>query len=159
MKQKIWRYFLQILTYRNDLIDIIIPFFQNLNNNSTHECFSFTKTYSLQNDNQNQQNHQNAYNFLKSLSNYQRLLLRNNNLLNQETYEAVRQDFYLQNNESEIGKILHDDDLEKLRQLIIKNQVNVLTSIIIPFNGVKYKRVPILIYSIIQKSTKCLIKI
>ena len=39
MEIKIWRNLIQILSYRNDLIDIIKPFFDNLCNRNNNENF------------------------------------------------------------------------------------------------------------------------
>jgi len=158
MKEKIWRHFIQILTYRNDLIDVIKPFFQNLQNNSTHENFKFEDIYFLKNyihtyqtdaliNNQtdqqiNKQRNQSKYIFLYSLSKYQRQLLLNYQILNQETYETLDLVFFSSNIENniersyhddkwdkEIETIFHEDNLEKLRKLILDNRINASSSL------------------------------
>ena len=48
MKEKIWRFLAQILYYRNEAVDIIKPFYENLNNNNinNHNNIQILKTFS-----------------------------------------------------------------------------------------------------------------
>ena len=48
MNVKIWRFFAQILFYRNDLIEVIKPFFKNLKNDNINDkkYIPFHKTFS-----------------------------------------------------------------------------------------------------------------
>ena len=41
MEYQIWRQLIQMLSYRNDLFDIIKPFFEQLNNNNNKNSEKF----------------------------------------------------------------------------------------------------------------------
>ena len=77
MEYKIWRRLIQILTFREDLIDTIKPFMDNLNNSNNNQIFRI-----------NEENH---IPFLKSLLNYQIDLLYKYKIINEERFSTLEQ--------------------------------------------------------------------
>ena len=138
MKEKIWRNFVLIFRYRSDLINVIKPFFQVLKNNSTNECFNFKETYNLTND--LKKNKQLCPFFNVSSSNY--------------IYQLIDDDHPSLPSDEGLKKIIQNDQSEELRQYIIDNQIHSSYQIGASFREVNM-RIPILIYSNIQKATKC----
>ena len=74
MHEKIWRFLAQILNDRNDLVNIVKPFFENLNNKN------------MNNENINDQKY---IPFLKSLFNHQKKVLYKNEVITEEIYHSI----------------------------------------------------------------------
>ena len=149
MEKKLWLRFIQILSYRGDLLNIINPFFENLKNNNTNEEF---KIYD-----------EKYISFLKSLPNYQLNLLYQYKIIDDERYSTLRskktisdkKKHSLNPNEEIVREIIKADKVQELQKLILEKDINTIDSIITKFMIFNLMKIPIIIYSIIENSTQC----
>jgi len=141
MELKVWRQLIQILSFRNDVVSIIKPFFFNLNRNTI-----LNQKYDP---------------FLNSLSKYHLELLYNYKILPKDKYA-----FLIYNNGSirfstntKIEEIIHEiiegDNVEKLQILIREKDFKEMSSINKPFNEVEKMKIPLLQYCVIKQAIKC----
>ena len=75
MQYQIWRHLIQILSFRNDLIDTIKPFFSQLNNNNNKEKYNINEEKHIP--------------FLKSFENFQLKLLYKYKIIEEEIYSNI----------------------------------------------------------------------
>ena len=140
-----------MLSYRNDLIDTVRPFFQNLTNSANNERFNINEEKHIP--------------FLKLLFDSQLKVLYKFEIINEEKYSAVvpkkeNLSTNSSNHEEEIviersREIIKEDQMEKLQILIRENGINTISPIIKSFNEIKKMKIPIIIECIIQKAIKC----
>jgi len=142
MEYKIWRQFIQILSFRSDLIDVIKPFFEELKNNNNNNKFYF-----------NEKNEE-KFAFLNSLFDYQLELLEDNGILN-ECQVLGRNKFSLSDDEILVREIIKGDKMEEMQRLIREKGTNGIGHITNSFNEVRKMKIPIIIECIIQKAIKC----
>ena len=149
MEYQIWKQLIQILSFRNDLIDTIKPFFVQLNNNNNG-------TFNI-----NEDKH---ILFLKSLGNFQLDVLHKYKIIDEEIYTATTlNDEFFSNNSSEssnneeeiVKEIIKRDKLEEMKRLIREKGIDEINHITKSFNEVEKMIIPIMIYCIIQKAPKC----
>ena len=72
MQSQIWRHLIQILSFRNDLIDTIKPFFSQLNNSNNKEKYNINEEKHIP--------------FLKSFSNFELAVLHKYKIINEKIY-------------------------------------------------------------------------
>ena len=133
MQMKIWRCFIQILSYRRDLIDIIKPFMENLQNNNI--------------------NKEKYLPFLKRISTYELAVLHQHGILKEENYQSLIHYNPWKYPEEKVEKIIQEDKLEELQKLV--NEKRIKKVIITSFNEVNYMEIPIIQYCLIHKAMKC----
>ena len=170
MEYQIWRQLIQILSFRNDLITIIKPFFDQLNNNNNNEIFNL-----------NEEKH---ISFLKSFSNFQLKVLLKYEIINEKIYNATiwknkvplslkklllrsddsdseeeNQDISSsesgKNGERNVEAIIQGDKVEELQRLIREKGIEAISPLKTSFNEIEKMEIPIIIYTIIQKASKC----
>ena len=76
MEYHIWRHLIQILSFRNDLIETIKPFFEQLTNNNNQETFTFNE----------EEKHTP---FLRSLDKFQLKILHEYGIIDGELYGNI----------------------------------------------------------------------
>ena len=118
--QKVQRKVVQILSYRNDLIDTIKPFIEQLNNND--EKFNINEEKHIP--------------FLKSFSNFQNEVLHKYEIIDEKIYKAIipKKDFSpkkfsfesLQSDKTIIREIIQGDKLEEMQRLIREKGINTI---------------------------------
>ena len=144
-----------MLSYRNDLIDKIKPFFEKLHNNNKNEQYNI-----------NQEKH---IPFLKSLAKFQIKLLKEYEIIDDWIYlaipsiESADREFD-ESDESDDGEIerytrvqeiIKRDNLEEMQNLIREKGIKGISPIIKSFNEVNELAIPIINECIIQKAIKC----
>ena len=136
MKEKIWRILAQILNHRNDLIDIIKPFFENLNNNNIND----EKYIPL----------------LKTFSKDQLECLYQNGIIKEEFYSHMP-NIKLQNQlfTLPIEKIIQGDKIIELQNLILERNIKTFNAITKTFKEVEKMKIPIIQYCIMKKAIEC----
>ena len=145
-----------MLSYRNDLVDTIKPFFQNLNNNNN------TNKNNIENFNINEEKHMK---FLRLLPSSQLELLYKFDIIDEKKYIDLISEkklstqrnvsATLNTTENIINKIIEDDKLEEMQRLIREKGIKSICPIKKSFNEVKEMKISIIIECIIQKATKC----
>ena len=155
MQYQIWRHSIQILSFRNDLIDTIKRFFIELNNNNNNN----KEKYNI-----NEQIH---IPFLKSLSSFQLKILYKYKIIDEEIYSIVgKQRISTTNSSNDISEtsnkeekmvkeIIEGDKIEELRKLIMEKDIKAISPITKSLNEVEKMKIPIIIECIIEKATKC----
>ena len=143
MHEKIWRFLAQILNDRNDLVHIVKPFFENLNNKN------------MNNENINDQKY---IPFLKSLFNHQKKVLYKNEVITEEIYHSIidfpnrKED---NNKNQSLETIILGDQNEELHTLIQEKGIEPFKIIIQPFKEVKVMKIPLIQYCIMKNAIKC----
>jgi len=135
MQYQIWRHLIQILSFRNDLIDTVKPFFGQLNNNNNKEKYNINEEKHIP--------------FLKSFSNFQFKLLYEYKIINGEIYSNVvrkqtissttstRNLSESNNNEEMIKEIIEGDKMKELQQLINEKGIKAISPITKSFNEIE----------------------
>ena len=146
MEYQIWRFLIQICSFRNDLTGTIKPFFEQLNNNNNNEKYNLNKKEHIP--------------FIKTLLNFQLEFLHNSEIIDEEIFKAVERKkqfvYYLKSDYEEIVKdIIKNDNLEELQRLIREKGIKPISPIKKSFNEIERMEIPIIIECIIQKATKC----
>ena len=154
MEYQIWRNLIQMMSFRNDLIDTIKPFFEQLNNSNKNEKYSINEEKHIP--------------FLKSLSKFQIELLHKYEIIDEAKYTILvfKKEIPSKNISNIVSEslnyieeivrgIIEADNLEGLQRIIRENDINTINFVIKSFNEVKIMKIPILIYCIIHKSIKC----
>ena len=137
MNEKIWRILTQILNDRNDLVDIIKPFFENLKN----ENINAKKYIPL----------------LQTFSKDQLECLYQNGVIKKETFyflmpNANHQDQLFQ---TAIEIIIQDDKINELRELILEKNIKKFNTINKSFKEVEKMEIPSIQYCIMKKAINC----
>ena len=149
MNQKIWRVLSQILFHRIDLIDLIKPFFENLNN----ESINAEKYVPL----------------LKSFSKSQLKTLYQNEIITEEKYISLISDdneemgkylfskkFHYIDYCIQLEEIISGDKIKELQEFIQeKNITEFYMSIVKPFMEVEKMKIPVIQYCIMKNSIEC----
>ena len=148
-----------MFTYRNDLINTIQSFFVQLNTENNNEKYNINEEKHIP--------------FLKSLSTFQKKLLRKYNIIDEEIYIALvskpenllistmhakeeeEEEQQQQQQQEIIREIIQGDKMEELKRIILEKGINAISPITKSFNEVGKMRIPIIIECIIEKATKC----
>jgi len=143
MEQKIWRKLIQILSYRNDLIEKNKLLIRELYNKSNNQIYDL--------------NDEKYVSFLKTLPKYYLEVLHNNGIIEDQKYLLlIHHHKKLSNHQGQrIEEIIKNDNMEELRRIIVDNGKDSIYTIIKSFNEVKKMKIPIMIYCIIEKAMKC----
>ena len=142
MEKKIWMGFIQILTYRRDLINIIKPFMERLTNSKMNKHFRIQD--------------EEYFPFLK-LDNYQLQLLKKYEIITDElctTLGFKEANKSLTTDNQLIMEIIKGDKFRELQSLTLEKDINSIKKIISSFQRTKMS-IPIIIYSIIQNAIQC----
>ena len=147
METKIWSHFIEILSFRQDLINICKPFMKHLKNGNNNQLYSI--------------NSEKYISFLKSFSKYQQKLLHK--IIQDETYANIDQEGNsyqpINFNENEIMnqvlEIIKGDKLEELQRVIRERGIKSINIITTSFKEVEKMTIPILQFCLIEKAIKC----
>ena len=138
---KIWRVLSQILYYRNDLIEIIKPFFENLKNeNINDEKFNP---------------------FLKIFSKDQLEVLYQNKIITEEKLNLLvpknkkETNFRLNGIYTKIEKIISGDKIKELQELLQKNDIKTFNTITKSFLEAEKMEIPLIQYCIMKNAIEC----
>ena len=136
MKAKIWKELAQILYFQNGLVDIIKPFFENLNNNNI-------------NDERNLP-------LLKTFSRYQLEILYKEKIIPESNHNESNNDNSNNKNiEAKIEEIISGDKIKELQEFIQEKDINTYNTITKSFNEVKKMKIPLIQYCIMKKAIEC----
>ena len=139
MELKIWSHLIQILSYRNDLINQTKSFFENLNNRSIND--------------------EKYIPYLNSISDDDLELLYNNQIIPEAKYTLLVKNKKVPSqsihHDQAIEEIIQEDNLEEMKKLIREKDINEIGYIIKSFREVKTMKIPIIIDCIIQKAVLC----
>ena len=138
MIAKIWRFLAQILNYRNDLIKIIKPFFENLKNENINDekYFPFIKTFSKFH--------------LEVLYQYGIVPEAKFNLLIPKNQKAKINEM-----NSKIEEIISGDKIEEFEKLLQEEDIKTFSTIIKSFLEVEKMEIPLIQYCIMKKAIEC----
>ena len=130
MHQKIWRNLIQILYYRNDLADIMRPFFENLKNENIKETkyIPFLRTFSI--------------NQLEVL--YKKKIIGEIQPFSQGNV-----------NGSQIEEIISGDKITELDKLLQEKDIKTLNTITKSFLEVEEMQIPLIQYCIMKNAIEC----
>ena len=146
MIAKIWRFLAQILYYRNDLIKIIKPFFENLKNENIND---------------------EKYNpLLKTFSKGQLEVLYQNGIItekkinllvpeNQNQSSTKESNFTVNDMNSKIEEIISGDKVKELDKLLQEKDIKTFNSITRSFLEVEKMEIPLIQYCIMKKAIEC----
>ena len=144
MNVKIWRVLAQILFYRNDLIEIIKPFFENLKNENINDkkFIPLLKTFSKDQ--------------LEVL--YQNRIIMEEKLIlpipkNQSS--AKKTNFRVNDINTKIEEIISGDKIKELDKLFQEKDIKTFNTITKSFLEVKKMKIPLIQYCIIKKAIEC----
>ena len=142
---KIWRVLAQILFYRNDLIETIKPFFENLKNENINDekYIPFLKTFSK---NQLQILYQNEIISEKKINS---LLQKNQFYLTKGTNNTVN------DINTKIEEIISGDKIKELEKLLQEKDIKTLNTITKSFLEVGKMEIPLIQYCIMKKAIEC----
>ena len=136
MQHQIWRFLTQILFHRNDLTNVLKPFFENLKNENISDDKNIP--------------------FLKSLPIFQLDTLYECEIIAKAKFFSP-----LSNNKprttftNEIIDIIKEDKEKELDELIQKEGITRFAVIIEPFREVSTMKIPLLQYCIMKNAIKC----
>ena len=143
---KIWRELSQILYYRNDLIEIIKPFFGNLKNENI--------------------NNEKFIPFLKQFPKSRLEVLYQNGIItekinsiistsnNEKENQSISTFTVNDNNNTNIEEIISGDQIINLKKLIQERDISTFNTITVSFND-KEMKIPLIQYCIMKKANKC----
>ena len=153
MNVEIWRMLTQILSYRNDLIEVIRPFFENLKNENIHD--------------------EKFDQLLKTFSKYQIETLYKNGIITEEKVHSLIPNTENQkenrnqsstkganltvneNNNINIDEIISDDKTEELKKLILEKDLKTFNTIKKSFLEVEERKIPLIQYCIQKNAIEC----
>ena len=133
---QIWKFFTQILCHRNNLTNVLKPFFENLKNENINDDKNIP--------------------FLKSLSLFQLYTLYESEIITKAKLSSL-----LSNNNpkttftNEIIDIIKEDKEKELDELIQKEGITKFAVIKEPFREVSIMKIPLLQYCIMKNAIKC----
>ena len=130
MKGKIWTFLTQILCYKNNLVNVIKPFFENLRNESINDKSSIQ--------------------LLKTFSKDQITILYKNGIITEEKYH-----FLISNKENLIEEIILEDNAEELQKIILEKGFGSFNNITQPFQEIERMKIPLIQYCIIKNAKEC----
>lgn len=143
MKYKIWRQFIDILQHRQDLNSKINPFLGNLNGENLNDPQHIP--------------------FLMSLSDDQLKVLHKCGAINDDKVKSLSKGDLLEKwnaettnleSENSMIKIIEQDNMEELQQLIKEGKIDPQGTVTTSFNGVKME-MPIIHFTVMRRATKC----
>ena len=158
---KIWRALAQILYYRNDLIEIIKPFFENLKNENINDekYIPLLKTFSkgqLEGLYQYGIITEEKFNyFIRKNSKNQNNPNTNNDEINDDINDEINDEINNEINNVNIEAIISGDKIEELQDLIQKNDIQTFNIITKEFFEVEAMKIPLIQYCIMKKSIEC----
>ena len=144
---KIWRALAQILFFRNDLIEIIKPFFKNVKNENIND--------------------EQYIPLLKTFSKYQLKVLYENGIIPEEKFNFISPKTQKENQSSngtnftvndintKIEEIVSGDKIKELESLLLEKDIKTLNIITKSFLEVETMQIPLIQYCIIKKSIEC----
>ena len=143
---KIWRILAQILYDRNDLADLIKPFFLNLQNETIND--------------------EKYIPFLNTFSKYQLEALHFNEIIPKEKFYSPMNKYRRilrtlsfndsdDNKDNQIEEIISGDKLKELQKFIQSNDFNQFKTIVKSFKEVQKMQIPLIQYCIIQNAIEC----
>ena len=135
MIAKIWRRLAQILFYHNDLAAIIKPFFENLKNESIND--------------------QKYISFLKTFSQNQLKVLYQNEIIPKEKFYSIISEEKEDNKSDQIERIISDDKINELQELLQGKDIQTFNTIIKSFNEVEKMKIPLIQFCIMKKAIEC----
>ena len=142
MEYQIWRQLTNILTHRDDLVNIIKPFFQELKNSNNNEKYNLNEKKHIP--------------FLKILPWYQLDVLHDYKIIDENLYLAVvtmNSSKPLDSMDERVFEIIKGDKVEDLQRLIrIQGH---LIPISRPFKEAQKMTIPVIHECVIQKAIKC----
>ena len=149
MEYKIWRQLIQMLSFREDLIDTIKPFLNSLKNHNNEQ-------YDI-----NEEKH---IPFLKSLSKFYLNKLHSSKIINEEKYQAFisqkvsTNDWYKEKPKpiyETVEEILKKDKLDDFKLLILNKGIDSISPNPKSFNEVEEKSIPIIHDCLIHNAIRC----
>ena len=145
MEQKIWSFLSQILYERNDLVEVIKPFMEDLNKNNIDDekYFFLLKTFPLQ--------------ILEVLSQYEIIHAQKIKLINKSSPQSTWFIGYKSkdNIKERIEKIIEGDNVKELNELIQEMDLKAFNTIKKPFKKVQLMGIPLIQYCIMKKAIAC----
>ena len=137
MELKIWRVLVQILSFRNDLIDIIKPFIENLNTNNLND--------------------EKYISFLKSFSKYHLEILKKYEIIKEERIRILNTPNLCNTTmaPNEIEQIIEGDKVEELQKFLLKTEFAKINTFCKNFNEVEKMEISIIHYCIMKNAIKC----
>ena len=143
MNEKIWRVLAQILYYRNDLSNIIKPFFENLHNQNIND--------------------ENYISVLKTFSKDQLEVLYQNGIITEENFNSLG--FITKNqlstfsvnedNNTNVEAIISGDKINELQELIQEKDIKTFNTITKSFLEVEKMKITLIQYCIMKKAIEC----
>ena len=140
MHQKIWRNLIQILYYRNDLADIMRPFFENLKNENIKKTkyIPFLRTFSI---------------------NQLEVLYKKKIIAEIQPELSSSQDLFSFSqgnvNRSQIEEIISEDKITELDKLLQEKDIKTFNTITKSFLKVEEMQIPLIQYCIMKNAIEC----
>ena len=146
MNVQIWRVLAQILFYRNDLIEIIKPFFENLKNENINDEKSIP--------------------FLETFSKNQLKVLYKNEIISEKKFNSlhpkdqfyfnriIETNFRVNDIKTKIEEIISGDKIKELEKLLQDKDIKTFNAITKSFLEVEMK-IPLIQYCIMKKAIEC----
>ena len=158
MNENIWRVLAQILYYRNDLIEIIKPFFKNLKNENLNDekFLPFLKRFPIYKLKVLYQNGIITETNFNSLTTN----IMNNNM-NQDEYQDQLLFKYKSPNITSVSdnliieEIISGDKIKELQELIQEKDINTFNTIQMSFHEVEKMKIPLIQYCIMKNAMEC----
>ena len=147
MNVQIWRALAQILFYRNDLIETIKPFFENLKNENIND--------------------EKYIPFLKTFSKDQLIALYENRIISEEKFNfllpkkqeenqsTTKETITVNNINTKIEEIISGDKIKELEELLQEKDIKTFNMITKTFLEVEKMQIPLIQYCIMKKAIKC----
>ena len=141
MNGKIWRVLAQILYNRNDLADIIKPFFEHLKNESIND--------------------ERYIPLLKTFSEFQLEILYKNGIIPRNKINSLKyknKKFNADNsnhNKNFIEEIISGDKVNDLQELMQEKNSQTINIVTNSFREIHFMKIPLIQYCIIKKAIKC----
>ena len=136
MIAKIWRELAQILFYRNDLIETIKPFFENLKNENINDekYISLLKTFS---------------------KDHLKVLYQNGIITEDKFYSTKETNSTINDLNTKIEEIISGDKIKELEKLLQEKDISTFNTIIKSFLEVEEMKIPLIQYCIMKKAIEC----
>ena len=156
METKIWTRFVQILSYRNDLTELIKPFLENLKDHNINDekyiplLLTFSK-YQIELLNKIEIISTSKLEFLLSRKLKSSPPLENPVKTKQNSEENLK----IQNLKKQIETIIAGDQIKKLQELLLDEDFKQFNTITTSFLDVNEMQIPLIQYCIIKKALEC----
>ena len=152
MNVEIWRFLAQIIYFRNDLSEIIKPFFDNLKNENINDekYIPFLKTFSK---NQLKVLYENGIITGEKFN----LLISENQKENQSsTKETIEETNSTVNDiNTKIDEIISGDKIKELEKLLQEKDIRAFNTITKSFLEIKEMQIPLIQYCVMKKAIEC----